>query len=162
MLCLVTGVSGAGKSSLIQDTLYPALPVFAQNWACTAGGYLRFRSRFNAHFHSVLAAWKETTWADADTLRHVQRQRLGELVARARETVPYYRDLETPSGNGDPAEAIRETLASIPPLEKRAYRDQPWAFISRDVPRMRLHSGQTSGMRVSSRSELPSEPHQGQ
>jgi phenylacetate-CoA ligase len=78
-------------------------------------------------------------------LHEIQRQQLDRLVERAREHVPYYRDLPPPSDHRDPLEAIERTLAAIPPLEKRAYRDQPQAFIARDVARHRLHRGKTSG-----------------
>jgi phenylacetate-CoA ligase len=40
---------------------------------------------------------------------------------------------------------MERTLAAIPPLEKRAYRDQPEAFIARDIPPHRLYRGKTSG-----------------
>jgi phenylacetate-CoA ligase len=124
---------------------YPNLPIFAQNWACTVGGWLRFRSRFNPHFHSTLARWERTLHAPLPELHELQRQRLDRLVRAAREHVPYYRDLEPPSERKDPCEAMAETLSRIPPLEKRAYRDQPRAFLSRLVPTRQLHTGQTSG-----------------
>ncbi|MBT37546.1 MAG: hypothetical protein QF890_11760 [Myxococcota bacterium] len=133
----------------ISDTLYsafyPRLPILGQNWACTVGGWIRFRQRFSRHFRRTLEDWERSVkWSD-ERLREVQRERLGQLVARARQHVPYYRDLAPPSEKSDPEEAIREMLEAIPPLEKRAYRDQPEAFISRLIPRARLHAGQTSG-----------------
>ncbi len=124
---------------------YPRLPIFAQNWACTMGGLLRFRSRFNVHFHEVLARWETNAHSSLDQLHELQRERLERMVGVARNQVPYYRDLEPGSQAREPLQAIHETLARIPPLEKRAYRDQPRAFIARDVPRWRLHQGQTSG-----------------
>jgi phenylacetate-CoA ligase len=66
-------------------------------------------------------------------------------VNRARLFVPYYRDLEPPNDARDPAVAMSRTLASIPPLEKRFYRDQPEAFFARDIERRRLLRGRTSG-----------------
>jgi phenylacetate-CoA ligase len=71
--------------------------------------------------------------------------RLDLLVNRAREHVPYYRDLPEPSKAKDPFRAILETLASIPPLEKADYADEPQSFIARDIPRLRLIRGHTSG-----------------
>lgn len=129
----------------LYSAIYPRLPVITQNWACTVGGWTRFRRRFTHHFHRTLEDWERTAqWSD-DQLRELQRKRLGDLVARAREHVPYYRDLPPLSQNSDPREAIDETLKGIPPLEKRAYRDQPSAFVSRLIPRTRLLAGQTSG-----------------
>jgi phenylacetate-CoA ligase len=129
----------------LNAALYPRLPIFAQNLACTAGGWARYRSRFNRHFHQTLAAWERYVRASEGELRALQRRRLDRLVRLARDGVPYYRDLEPPSEARDPDQAIRDTLSRIPPLEKRAYRDQPRAFLSRAVPRQRLHAGQTSG-----------------
>ncbi len=124
---------------------YPHLPIFAQNWACTAGGFLRFHSRFSEHFRRTLEEWERTEKAPIEQLHALQRERLDRLVRIAREHVPYYRDLEPPSEREDPQEAVAETLSRIPPLEKRAYRDQPQAFLSRLVPRRRQLPAQTSG-----------------
>ena len=129
----------------MRSGLYAALPIFAQNAVCTAAGYRRYRSRFNAHYHETLGEWRESFDWPEERLRDLQRRRLDRVVRRAREHVPYYRDLEPPSDARDPAEAIRRTLASVPPLEKRAYRDDPAAFFARDVPRQRLQRGRTSG-----------------
>lgn len=131
--------------SSLYSAIYPRLPIFGQNWACTVGGWLRFRRRFNHHFGHTLEDWEKHKEASADELHELQRTRLDRLLLAARENVPYYRDLPPPSEKRDPVEAIRETLGQIPPLEKRAYRDQPRSFISRLVPSYRLLSGQTSG-----------------
>lgn len=129
----------------LYSAVYPRLPIWGQNWACTIGGWSRFRNRFGAHFRQTLAEWEKTVDAPLEQLHTIQRERLDRLVRIARDDVPYYRDLPLPSDKRDPAEAMHETLSRIPPLEKRAYRDQPTAFLSRQVPRRRLHSGQTSG-----------------
>ena len=36
--------------SSLYSAIYPRLPIFAQNAACTTGGWMRFRERFNEHF----------------------------------------------------------------------------------------------------------------
>jgi phenylacetate-CoA ligase len=129
----------------LNSAVYPRLPIFAQNAACTVGGWLRYRARFNGHFRRRLAEWEDTGQSSLEELHEIQRRRLDRLVEVARRNVPYYRDLPPPSEKKDPLEAMHETLAGIPPLHKRAYRDQPAAFLSRDVPRRRLRRGQTSG-----------------
>jgi phenylacetate-CoA ligase len=78
-------------------------------------------------------------------LHEIQRRRLDRLIECARHHVPYYRDLQPPAKDEDPLEAMRKTLATIPTLEKRAYRDQPEAFLARNVARRRLYRGRTSG-----------------
>jgi len=132
-------------STSLYSTIYPRLPVVGQNVACTVGGWIRFRSRFSDHFQKTVNSWEKSIHLPLEGLREIQRQRLTRSVNIARENVPYYRDLPPASTKKDPDEAIRETLRNIRPLEKRAYRDQPRAFISRTVPRYRLHRGQTSG-----------------
>jgi len=125
--------------------LYPSLPIAAQNAACTIGGWWRSQTRFTPHFHATLASLERSAHASLGELIARQRERLDGLVRRARAHVPYYRDLPPPAEHREPEEAIRRTLAAIPPLEKRTYRDQPRAFLARDVARHRLRRGRTSG-----------------
>jgi phenylacetate-CoA ligase len=129
----------------LNEALYPALPVFAQNAVVTVAGFARYRSRFTSHFHATLERWEQSVRWPVERLHELQRERLAELVQRARSCVPYYRDLPEPSDARDPLKAIAETLSRIPPLEKREYRDQPEAFLARDVSRARLLRGRTSG-----------------
>jgi phenylacetate-CoA ligase len=131
--------------NLLYDTFYPALPIFAQNWMCTAAGFRRHSARFNRHYQHVLGDWERTVQLPLEELYEIQRERLTSLVRRARVHVPYYRDLPPPSDAADPKKAIDETLSGIPPLEKSEYRDEPEAFIARDAPRHRLFRGRTSG-----------------
>ncbi|MEE2665158.1 MAG: hypothetical protein VX681_13655 [Myxococcota bacterium] len=125
--------------------VYPRLPVGLQNLGLSAGGLLRYRARFSRHFHRTLNQWEHGDARSHEELLGLQRTRLATLVSQAREHVPYYRDLSPPSEKRDPLEAMREILNGIPPLEKRAYRDQPHAFMSRRVARHRLYTAQTSG-----------------
>jgi len=127
------------------DTIYPALPIRAQNLLCSIAGYRRYRQRFNARFRQRLAEWEESVGASADQLHEIQRQRLVALVERARAHVPHYRELAPPDSHADPREAIERTLAGIAPLAKSEYRDRPEDFLARDIPRGALHRGQTSG-----------------
>ena len=129
----------------LTDRTYFGLPIFAQNWSCTAAGYARFRSRFGSHFQRILTEWEDSVTWPAERLVDLQCRRLRALIDHARKNVPYYRDLPEPSRAEDPAMAIREMLSEIPPLEKWVYRDQPEAFLARGLPRSSLISGYTSG-----------------
>jgi phenylacetate-CoA ligase len=80
-----------------------------------------------------------------EALHEIQRTRLDRLVRRAREHVPYFRDLPPPSDAADPADAMARTLAEIPPLEKSVYRERAEDLIARDLPRSALITGKTSG-----------------
>jgi len=129
----------------VSALVYRGLPLFAQNLVCTVSGYTRYRTRFTKHFDNKIAEWEESIGWPLARLHELQRERLDLLVNRAREHVPYYRDLPEPSSAEDPQRAVLETLASIPPLEKADYGDEPESFIARDIPRRQLIRGQTSG-----------------
>jgi len=127
------------------NPLYNALPVFAQNLAFTLGGYWVARTRFSRVFHATLEEWERTVKGPLLYLRAEQRERLDHLVRHARENVPYYKDLPPPSHKYDPDEAIAQTLAGIPPLDKSVYRDRWQDFVARNVPPSRRIRVSTSG-----------------
>lgn len=136
------------RNPALGAAIYARLPVFAQNLACTASGYLRFRSRFDRAFHETLAEWETNARLSVEQLRALQLARLSRAIETARAHVPYYRDLAPPAACSDPAEAervISETLAAIAPLEKSAYRERPESFLDGSIPRARLRRSQTSG-----------------
>ena len=62
--------------NLLYDTFYPALPIFAQNWMCTAAGFRRHRARFNRHYQKVLRDWERTVSLPLIQWRpHARRER---------------------------------------------------------------------------------------
>jgi phenylacetate-CoA ligase len=124
---------------------YERLPIVVQNLACTFAGWQRERARFTPYFHRILGEWERNLDAPVSTLHAIQRQRLDQLVRRAREHTRFWRFLPPPSEARDPEEAIAGTLANIPPLEKNTYRDRAEEFIADDIPRERLRKGKTSG-----------------
>jgi phenylacetate-CoA ligase len=132
-------------SHWLSSGLYPQLPVFAQNAACTLAGYGRWTTRFSPRFRARLAELERTADAPLEALLAIQRRELDRLVARARAHVPFYRDLRPPSDHPDPAEAMRRTLVEIAPLEKGLYRDRAREFLADDVPKGRLRRARTSG-----------------
>jgi phenylacetate-CoA ligase len=127
------------------NPIYEALPVFAQNVACSAAGFVRERQRFTRHFWRTLAAWERSAHACEEELRAIQALRLARLIDYARIYVPHYAGIPPMQRRRDPREAIEATLATLPALEKAAYRDAPESFLSRELPRHRWTRGQTSG-----------------
>jgi len=127
------------------SSLYDALPVFAQDLACTWAGWSRSRARFTPHFHRTLAGLERTVSESLAGLHRIQWQRLQRLVEHARSHVPFYAGLAAPAQNADPLAAIRATLERIEPLEKRTYRDRCEEFLARNLDRRRLIRGKTSG-----------------
>ncbi len=127
------------------NRLYDTLPVPAQNLACTWAGYRKHSARFTRHFHRVLSEWERSRDDPEEALLARQWERLRRLVDRARAYTTFYGDLPPASTHPEPREAIRETLASIAPLEKEQYRENPEHFLARDIPRRRLFPAETSG-----------------
>lgn len=127
------------------ERAYAALPVFAQNWACSFAGYQRAQLRFGPEFQRTLSEWERSVDGPLPALLERQRAQLDWLVDRARSHTEHYRDLPPPSPAADARRAIEETLSSIPVLEKTAYRAKPEAFLCRDLGRRRLIRGKTSG-----------------
>lgn len=125
--------------------LYAALPVFAQNLACTLSGFRRDRLRFTRHFHETLARWEESAGWPLERLRRLQASALQEVVRRARTHSPFYRTLPPPFERGDAEEILGRTLERIPVLEKATYRDRFDELVCRDVPLRRLIRLETSG-----------------
>ncbi len=120
-------------------------PLLVQNIALSAAGFQLHRFRYTPHFHTRLAELESSGRAPLGELHEIQRQRLNARIEWARRCVPEYRDLAAPSQRKDPAEAIAETLASIPPFEKSAYAAQPERFIGTDRSRSKLVKINTSG-----------------
>lgn len=127
------------------SALYDALPVFAQDLACSYAGFRRSRARFTPHFHRTLAELERSASQPLPALHAIQWRRLQRLVEHARRNVPFYAGLGPPARDADPFAAIQATLAGIEPLEKRTYRDHSDEFLARDLDRRRLIRGKTSG-----------------
>ena len=127
------------------ESLYAALPIFAQNWVCGIAGRRRLRARRTPHFHRTLEAWEQSIDGPLDALRALQAERLRALVSRARTWSPYWASLPPPAMISDPEEAIARILSSIPPLDKETYRANARAIRARDIPAFRLVSSKTSG-----------------
>ncbi len=125
--------------------MYDALPAFAQNLACSWAGYRRFRERYTPHFRETLSAWSQNLAGPVEPLYEIQRRRLGEVIERARQFTTHYKDLAPLSQIDDPLEAIRDTLAKIPVLEKEHYRAATQDFLTRDLAPSEIRRGVTAG-----------------
>ena len=127
------------------NPLYNWLPLAGQNLACTWAGWRRHRTRFTPFFFETLHAWEQTVNGPLERLHELQRDRLRRLVTRARAQVPFYRELAPFSDLPAPEDAIRETLAGIPPVDKATYRERNADFLARDAAGAQLIRVNTSG-----------------
>lgn len=132
-------------SDLAERHIFDHLPVFTQNLIVSMAGQQRFRNRFSDHFHTTLEKWQGTIDGPVAVLREIQRERLLRLIERAREHSPFYKNIPAPSYAPDAGEAIAETLASMPILDKMTYRENTDDLVARDVPSRLLRRGMTSG-----------------
>lgn len=132
-------------SELAERYVFDYLPVSTQNLFVSMAGQQRFRNRFSEHFHTTLENWQQTLDGPEALLKEMQRDRLQRLVERAREHSPFYKDIPAPSYARDPGEAIEETLARLPILEKKKYRDNTDSIVTCDIPSRQLRRGMTSG-----------------
>lgn len=127
------------------NRLYRALPVVGQNLACTFAGWRRHRTRFTRSFFETLLAWERSVGGPVERLHALQRDRLRHLVTHAREQVPFYAGIPPFVEAADPAEAIRETLAGIPPVDKATYRERQADLLARDASPAQMIRATTSG-----------------
>jgi hypothetical protein len=109
------------------ETLYGALPIAAQNVACTWAGWRRARARFTPHFHRTLAQWMETGRSSTEALQELQQDRLLVLANRARRFVPHFAAMDLPEfePDSDASRGIDAILSAFPVIEKSAYREAP-------------------------------------
>jgi phenylacetate-CoA ligase len=131
--------------NLFQRAILRVTPAALQNFALSAWGYQIHHFRYTSCFYRRLAELEKTATAPLEQLHEVQRERLNQRVEWARHHVPYYRDLPPPSIKRDPVTAIQETLASIPPMEKSEYANDPKQFMGENYPRWKLIKNNTSG-----------------
>lgn len=129
----------------IEQDIYPRLPIFAQNIACTGWGYNQRRLRFGGEFLTLLAWLEKSQWWSADEIRSYQNEQLQKIVQHAYETVPYYRRVFDRLGlkPGDILE--REDLAKLPILTKEDVRQYSDELLSSKFSRKELVFGHTSG-----------------
>ncbi len=127
------------------NPLYEALPVFAQNVACSVAGWARLRQRFTRHFWSTVASWEESEFLSDDELARVQAARLAALIDRARLHTRHYAGIPPMARHHDARRCIAQALSQLPPLEKETYRANPERFLADDIGVHRLIRGRTSG-----------------
>lgn len=132
------------------ESWYARLPVFAQDLACTWGGFQRYRARYTPHFRETLTHWEALGAGSDEELRGYQYTRLARLLQRVQKAVPHYAGLSLPPApplakGADPAEALATTLAALPTLDKSTLREAPERLLSADMPRDSLLRGKTSG-----------------
>lgn len=125
------------------DDIYFQSPIWFQNALISAYGYrlraLRYGKRQQEYLHELL----QTQWWSPEQLHQLQKDKLNELLAVARDTVPLYKErLSSESLHG------LATLAELPLLRKDELRAPREQVVSRSFQTTRLeaiHTGGTTG-----------------
>lgn len=103
-----------------QNSIYPHLPVFVQNWAITAYGYAWRERRFGGIFDTELNGFKDREIFSDLQWKDYQTVQLRKLLTHAFETVPFYKQQFTDLGfSGSQFNKFElEDLQNIPHLTK--------------------------------------------
>lgn len=125
--------------------LYAALPVGAQNLACSIYGYRERNRRLGGVFRDKLASLQQTEWWSEAEIEAYQDDRIEQLIRHAYNTVPYYRELFTQYGLRPDDVTSRNDLQKLPPLTKEIVRAERHNLRSSAYPMTRLIHAHTSG-----------------
>ncbi len=125
--------------------IYAALPIWAQNAACSAAGLRMRRERHGRAFREARAFLEESQWWPRERLLAYQDEHLARVIRHAYQTVPYYR--EVMDARGLKPQDIRTVadLPKLPLLDKQTIRRRSRDLLSAGWPRRRRRYGHTGG-----------------
>ena len=111
---------------LIQDKLYPRLPVFAQNIGISAFGYQWYKRRFGGIYQQEYDSCKQRENFTAGQWTNYQTGQLRKLLLHAYKNVPYYNAVINKAGMNEASLQQFEIsqLSQLPLLEKETLRQK--------------------------------------
>lgn len=130
------------------ESLYPKLPIFLQNLACTLYGWREKQTRFNADYENYLTEYLQSQYLSADEKRHAQETSLRKLLAHCQKTVPYYQDVFKQVGLNPDADDIVAELKKLPVLSKEDLRNNEKSLLSSEkdqIAHVEMHTSGTTG-----------------
>lgn len=133
--------------SALLERLYARSPTWLQTLGLNAYAIMWRHRRFGGGFARACQGYRDRERFTAEEWASYQTGHLRELLARAVETVPYYRELADSCGLNAAALSrfsLRD-LARLPLLDKQTLRTDPDPFLNRCIPRRLLHPYLTSG-----------------
>lgn len=127
------------------ESLYAALPIAAQNVACSLEGLRIQRTRFTAEFDDLLAAAEARARLPLDEVLAYRNARLASIVRHAYASVPYYR--QAFEAHGIDPERVRgiEDLAALPIMTKSLVQSEGARLRSVDAGARNVVTAHTSG-----------------
>lgn len=130
---------------MITGSLYPILPVFLQNAACSFYGLTLRRLRFSKQFQQKLEQLKLSEWYSKEQIEEYQSEQLKILIRHAFDHVPYYRATMKQLGLSPEDIQSKEDLPKLPLLTKDIIRARFREFIADNASEKKLVHGHTSG-----------------
>lgn len=131
-----------------KEKIYPFLPIFLQNVACSLEGRNQRRLRYGGAFHELLDWLEESQWWSAAKIQEYQEEQLKKIIAHAYSTVPYYRRMFDNLKLKPSDIRSSEDLNKIPVLTKEDVRNNYSDMVSRSFRTNDLtlcHTGGTTG-----------------
>jgi phenylacetate-CoA ligase len=125
--------------------LYGRLPVPLQNASISAWGVYSRRQRYGGRFPGALAELQRSEWWSADQIEAWQTERLREVVTRALDRVPYYREVFGRHGVRPSDLRSLDDLSALPMLTKPMARERSADLLDPSVPSQGLRLVRTSG-----------------
>jgi phenylacetate-CoA ligase len=127
------------------ESIYPHLPIFAQNALCYGYGLKEARVRFGKAFRRKLEELTLSEHWSEGCIESYQDEKIRELIEYAYENVPYYHNLMN-SLKLVPADIRgRKNLYKLPVLTKEDVRQNFDGLVSKKINKRRLILKHTSG-----------------
>ncbi len=127
------------------EKVYAVAPTWAQNVLCSAEGLRLSRWRYGRLFDEALSAAEERARLPPEKLLEARDRRLRDFVARAFQTVPYYRELaERERLRPEEIRGLQD-LSKLPLLDPSTVRRRTDAFYAELPPDVRTRIAHTSG-----------------
>jgi len=128
-----------------KELVYPRLPIFMQNTACTLQGSGQRKLRYGGVFRERLNWLEDSQWWPAAKIEEYQNEQLHKLIEHAYSNVPYYRRVFDKQRLKPGDIKSVEDLHKIPLLTKEDVRNHADEMVARTFSRKDLVFCHTSG-----------------
>ena len=125
------------------STVYDKSPVFLQNLAVSAYGFIREQKRFGGDYKKHLRQVLDSEFCSGEEVREYQREKLAALFAAAKTSVHYRALIESmEKETNDPFEMLK----MFPVLEKDSLRGKESDFYTNEAKHSyNLHTSGSTG-----------------
>lgn len=114
--------------------IYPHLPPFLKDWACSYEGHKIRRQRFGGIYEDTLEFLQNSQWWSLEQQQVFQFEKLRRMLEIAQNAVPYYRDLFKETGFSAKNVQSPDDLKKLPVLKKSDIKKAQKAFFNPTIP----------------------------